>query len=239
MAAAAVRLDPTPARAAAVASVRLATPIRSMPARPSAATPAPGLPIQRKVDRADALPAFRRALAALAVEPAMARAAGPGLAPLRELLAGAFAALEAQAIVGGNGFDPARERGALADDLLLGLMNLAGATVDRRAAGIAPALDLLALGEYGRGRWAREPLALLLLLPDDRSARVRAERIAAFLRRCLSDLGIAVMAEIAPLGIVAGRIASTPNLRARLVHRRHLWGSTMLAKELDRLLGSM
>lgn len=200
--------------------------------------PRPRAPALKAANRSDASPALRSALRVLAAQPAVARAAGPGLAPVRRLLDQAFMSLDARAVLGLSRDGLAEARGRLADDLMIGLLHVVRASVDRRSDSMVPPLAVLALGEYGRRRWSREPLALLLLLPEDAPTRGRAERIAAALRRALGELAIPVVAETATVAIVADRAAKTPNLRARLADRRQLWGRADLPAHLAERLSA-
>lgn len=192
----------------------------------------------RMPDRAGVAPALRSALRALASQSAVERAAGPGFGPVRRLLDDALKALEAKAMLGMSAAALADARGRLADDLMLGLLHLVRASVDRRDDSEVLPLSVLALGEYGRRCWSREPLALLLLLPEELPARGRAERIAAALRRALIELAIPVAAETATVDIIVERAARTPNLRARLETRRHLWGRIDLPAHLAERLAT-
>jgi UTP:GlnB (protein PII) uridylyltransferase len=169
---------------------------------------------------------------------------GPGkgfvaVTPLRPLVAQAHDILRERFEAGGSADDYLRDRAKLADDVVVGLLQIASISHGTRNRSMVAPLAAMAVGGYGRRELAPcSDLDLVFLLPESNGSV--QEGIAPATKACINS----VVTSLWDLGFVLDHATRSAReclelakdnaaVLAGLVSRRYLWGGFGLFTSLD------
>jgi hypothetical protein len=179
---------------------------------------------------------LRHALRALASEPDFFRAPHKAIARLQPRIDTERRQLDVE--IEGSFDERLRRWTRLADGAVVGLSHLGRLCVDAAARSAVAPFAAIAVGNYGAGFCDRDSiLELQYLLPEDPQSRERGGRIVAFVRKGLTELGLAHRDAVGTAVDGAWVARGDPAAAARFATKRFLSGQFGLYAQFAALLG--